>query len=195
MANKEKLSGGKIENINVLSEDAGKHAERLLSKLEHEKGSEDKEKAGENARHEVKAVFEAQNGNRGNLSQSKHSTPSAKPMKRAPKEMKEKEYKKTLKTIQKDMNPAERTVSKIIHNPVVEKTSEVASATVARPAAILAGSLSALIVTSAIYIIAKTYGYVLSGSEWIFAFFVGWAIGLIIDWIRVALLGKRAGPA
>lgn len=67
--------------------------------------------------------------------------------------------------------------------------------TMARPAAILAGSLSALIVTSAIYIIAKTYGYVLSGSEWIFAFFVGWAIGLIIDWIRVALLGKRAGPA
>ena len=93
------------------------------------------------------------------------------------------------------MNPAERTFSKVIHNPVVEKTSEVAGATVARPAALLMGSLSALVLTAIVYIISKTYGYTLSGSEWIFTFIVGWAIGLIIDWVRVALLGKRAGPA
>jgi uncharacterized membrane protein AbrB (regulator of aidB expression) len=93
------------------------------------------------------------------------------------------------------MSPAERTFSKVIHNPVIEAISEAAGKTVARPAALLAGSLSALILTAVIYVIAKHYGYVLSGFEWIITFIIGWSIGLIIDWVRVEILGKKAGPA
>ena len=196
MADNEKLGGSQIENLNTLSEGSDKIAEALRNKTEREITHENKAEKLENARHETEAVLEAVGGKRGNKTvQPKQSLPTPQITKKATKKQKEAEYKKTLKTIQKDMNPAERTFSKVIHNPVVEKTSEVAGATVARPAALLMGSLSALVLTAIVYIISKTYGYTLSGSEWIFTFIVGWAIGLIIDWVRVALLGKRAGPA
>lgn len=197
MADHEKLSGGKVENLNILSEDAGKLGEKLRNKMENEKSHENKSEKLENARHETEAVFEAQGGKRGNLAaQPKQSVPMAKmPIKKATKNQKDAEFKKTMKSIQKQMTPAERTFSKMIHNPVIEKTSEVAGSTVARPAALLTGSLSALILTSLVYVIAKYYGYSLSGAEWIASFIIGWAIGLIIDWLRVTVLGKKAGPA
>jgi len=101
-------------------------------------------------------------------------------------------YKKTMKETQAQMKPAERTFSKVIHNPAVEKTSEVVGGTVARPNAILAGSAAAFVLTLAVYLFAKYYGYPLSGSETIAAFVVGWAVGLLIDYLRVMITGKRA---
>ncbi len=198
MADHEKLSGGQIENLNTLSENADKHAEALRNRLETERTPENGTEQGEkNARHEVEAAFEAVGGKRGNVvAQPKQALPAAKvPLKKASVSQKKIEYNKTLKSIRKDMTPASKTFSKVIHNPVVEKTSEVAGATVARPAALLAGSISSLVITSIVYIVARQYGYALSGGEWIATFILGWAIGLIIDWVRVALLGKKAGPA
>jgi len=101
-------------------------------------------------------------------------------------------YKKTMKETQAQMSTPSRAFSKAIHNPVVEKTSEVVGSTVARPNAILAGSLSAFVLTLAIYLVAKYYGYPLSGFETIAAFILGWAIGLLIDYLRVMITGKRA---
>lgn len=196
MANNEKLNGGQVENLNTLTDNASELQEALRNKIEREKSPENNAEKLENARHETEAVFETEGGKRGNIAaQPKQAMPKQKVIKKATKSQKQVEYKKTLKTIQKDMNTAERTFSKAIHNPVVEKASDVAGSTVARPAALLAGSFSALILTSIIYLVAKNYGYRLSGSEWILTFLIGWAIGLVIDWIRVALLGKRAGPA
>ena len=197
MADHEKLGGSNVENLNTLSENADKHREALLNRHEKEANPENRTEKGESARHEVEAAFEAAGGKRGNVAaQPKQSLPKAKtPIKKATQAQKKAEYKKTLESIQKDMTPAEKTFSKVIHNPVVEKTSEVAGATVARPAALLAGSISSLVLTSIVYLIARQYGYALSGGEWIATFILGWAIGLIIDWVRIALLGKKAGPA
>lgn len=197
MADHEKLGNNQIENLDKLSENADKHAEALRNRQERELTPENRAERQENAHHEVEAAFEAVGGKRGNIAaQPKQitSTPQT-PIKKATKSQKKTEYKKTLKSIQKNMNPAEKTFSKVIHNPVIEKTSDVAGATVARPAALLTGSVSALVITSIVYVIAHHYGYALSGSEWIVTFILGWAIGLIIDWIRVAILGKKAGPA
>ncbi len=101
-------------------------------------------------------------------------------------------YKKTMKETQAQMSAPSRAFSKTIHNPVVEKTSEVVGSTIARPNAILAGSMSAFILTLVIYLVAKYYGYPLSGFETIAAFILGWAIGLLIDYLRVMITGKRA---
>ncbi len=101
-------------------------------------------------------------------------------------------YKKTMKETQAQMKPAERSFSKVIHTPVVEKTSEVVGNTVARPNAILAGSMMAFLFTLGIYMVAKYYGYPLSGFETIAAFIVGWLVGLIFDYFRVMITGKRA---
>jgi hypothetical protein len=100
-------------------------------------------------------------------------------------------YKKTMKETQAQLSAPSRAFSKTIHNPVVEKTSEVVGSTVARPNAILAGSVSAFLLTLAIYLIAKYYGYPLSGFETIAAFIIGWAVGLLLDYLRVMITGKR----
>ena len=198
MADGEKLSSARIEGAENLGDNAGELQEKLRNKMESERKNYDKQGELENAKHNVERAFEKGHNARGNkTSQPKQTIPAApkQPIKRATKAQKKAGYKKTLKSIQKEMNPAERTFSKVIHNPVVEATSEVASKTVARPAALLAGSLSALVLTTIIYAVAKYFGYVLSGFEWIATFILGWVIGLIIDWIRVEILGKKAGPA
>ena len=92
--------------------------------------------------------------------------------------------------MQSQLNAPSRAFSKVIHNPVVEKTSDVVGNTVARPNLVIAGALGA-IASVVVYIIAKTYGYELSGFETIGLFILGWAIGAIIEYVRVGLLNKR----
>jgi len=101
-------------------------------------------------------------------------------------------YKKTMRETQAQMKPAERSFSKVIHNPAVEKTSEALGSTVARPNAILAGSLSAFLLGLGIYLTAQYYGYPLSGTEMIAAFILGWVVGLLFDYLRIMITGKKA---
>lgn len=100
-------------------------------------------------------------------------------------------FKKQMKHVQEELPPAQRAFSKIIHNPVIEKTSEVVGATVARPNAILTGSIVAFVAVLAVYLIARHYGYVLSGFETIAAFIIGWAIGFLYDYFKTMITGKR----
>lgn len=101
-------------------------------------------------------------------------------------------FNATMKDAQSHMSAPSRTFSKVIHNKAVEKTSEAVGSTVARPNAILAGSMAAFILTLAIYLIAKYYGYPLSGFETIAAFAIGWAVGLLIDYLRIMITGRKS---
>lgn len=101
-------------------------------------------------------------------------------------------YKRTMKQVQSELSAPSRTFSKIIHVKAIEKTSDALESTVARPNAILAGAITAFIFTLAIYLIAKNYGYKLSGFETIGGFILGWVIGLLFDYFRVMITGKRS---
>ena len=113
--------------------------------------------------------------------------------KRGPVSKKERKaaFNKTMAEVRSEMSPASRTFSKIIHNPAIEKTSEVVGSTIARPNAILSGSVMAFVLTAGVYLVAKHFGYVLSGTETIAAFILGWTIGIIYDYIRVLIFGKE----
>ena len=100
-------------------------------------------------------------------------------------------FDRSMANIRKDMKPASRAFSKVIHNKVVEKTSDVIASTVARPNLIIAGGLGTLILCSAVYLIAKQYGYVLSGFEAIGTFILGWVIGAIIEFARVGFINQK----
>ncbi|RKV93985.1 MAG: hypothetical protein D8G53_11955 [Candidatus Saccharimonas sp.] len=99
-------------------------------------------------------------------------------------------YKKTLTNMQGQLSAPSRAFSRVIHNPVVEKTSDAIGNTVARPNLIISGALGA-IASVFVYFIAKRYGYLLSGSETIVLFVAGWAIGAVIEYARVGLLNNR----
>ena len=101
-------------------------------------------------------------------------------------------YKRELKHIQSELPASSRAFSKVIHNPLVEKVSDVTGDTIARPNAILTAAISAFVLTSAIYLIARYYGYPLSGFETIGATIIGWILGIIFDFVRIMITGKKS---
>lgn len=188
-------------------------AERLTNIPEREQNPEALEQAGHERSAELKAERERSAAERGPETEVEKLKEAAEKAAELEKKAPEKQaaplerrrdtpaqrrakakasYKKTMKETQAQLSAPSRAFSKTIHNPVVERTSEVVGSTVARPNAILAGSLSAFVLTLAIYLVAKYYGYPLSGFETIAAFILGWAIGLLIDYLRVMITGKRA---
>jgi len=107
------------------------------------------------------------------------------------KQARQQSFKRTMDDVQAELSAPSRLFSKTIHIPVVEATSEALGRTVARPNAIVAGSFSALALTFGLYMIAKYYGYPLSGFETIGAFMLGWLIGMAYDYIKLLITGRR----
>lgn len=89
------------------------------------------------------------------------------------------------------MSPGSRMLSKFIHLRPVEVVSDVISSTIARPNALLSGSIAAFVVVTILYFTAKYYGFSLSGFETIGAFILGWIIGILYDYFSVMIRGHK----
>lgn len=100
-------------------------------------------------------------------------------------------YAKTLKSTQDELSPSERVFSEIIHNKPVEAISNAIGSTIARPNAILSGAITSFVLTLSVYVITKTIGYKLSGFEPILAFILGWIIGILYDYLKIMISGKK----
>ena len=97
----------------------------------------------------------------------------------------------TLNQAQSHMHLVSRLWSRCIHYKPLDILSSVIGSTLARPNAILYGSLVALVTTVAVYGVAKYYGYQLSGSEPLIALGFGWLIGTIIDYTALLIRGGK----
>lgn len=100
------------------------------------------------------------------------------------KNQREQSFSRTMTQIQSELPTSERLFSKIIHNPTIEKVSDVVGSTIARPDSILTGSTVAFISVLALYLIAQYAGFSLSGFETIGAFIIGWLLGIAFDIVR-----------
>lgn len=173
---------------------AAEQLEKLTGKLERrgELSPESGEKSAERAR--VEALESAVSVEAGGKEKDvKGGDPSPAVRRGAiSKSQKAESYKRTMKHVQDELSPSSRVFSKIIHTKAIEKTSEVLGSTIARPNAMLAGAVSAFVLTLGVYVMAKTLGYKLSGFETIAAFIVGWVIGVIYDYLRVLVTGKTS---
>lgn len=166
-------------------------AEANVEQAAEKAGIENGENAEAKARHE--ALKEAVSVEQGSA-EKKSQEPSS-PAKRRHGVVGKKErsasYKRHMKQVQAELPPLQRTFSKVIHAPVIEKTSDVVGGTIARPNAILAGSMVAFVAVLVVYLTARHFGYALSGFETIGAFIIGWLIGLLYDFFRVMITGKK----
>ena len=162
--------------------------ERGAEKAKVENG----EQAVENAK--IEALKEAISVEKGSAEKKKKESSIASTRRHGVVSKKEQKasYNHHMKKLQEELPPVQRGFSKLIHNPAVEKTSEVVGGTVARPNAILAGAVVAFFAVLIVYLTAKHYGYVLSGFETIGAFIVGWLLGVLYDFFRVMITGKKA---
>jgi hypothetical protein len=177
-----------IETPKVSAEHYENAEKNIEAKSEH---VESGEKAAEKAR--VEALETAISVEKGGAEKKTKSSDAPTPRRRGGISKKEKtaSYKKHMKQVQAELPPAQRAFSKIIHTPVVEKTSEFVGGTIARPNAILSGAIVAFVLVLVVYLIAKNLGYVLSGFETIGAFIIGWVIGILYDYFKVLVTGKK----
>lgn len=163
-----------------------------LEKGAEKAGIENGEKQAEKAK--IEALEQAVSVERGGAEKKGRESGAAPAQRRhgvVSKKERNESYKQHLKQIHSEMSPTQRGFSKVIHNPAVEKASEVVGSTVARPNSILAGAVVAFFAVLGVYLVAKHYGYVLSGFETIGAFIVGWIIGALYDFFRVMITGKK----
>lgn len=160
------------------AEKAGEHSHS-------EKGNET-----EHARHEVHEQA---------ISGAEYEQPSSEQPQQQPiydKAAKEHSFNTTMHHVRRSLSKPERQLSKFIHQPAIEKTSEVLGKTVARPSGIMGATVAAFIGLLSIYSVAKFAGFQLSGSEMPFLLLGGFALGLFLEWIYKStrsILGRRAG--
>lgn len=102
-------------------------------------------------------------------------------------------YKQTLASLQRQLSPASKSFSKVIHQPAIEKTSEVLEQTILRPSIALGATTTAFIVGAFFYLTARHYGFALSGSEIILSLVIGAIIGLTVEAL-VSLLHRHIQP-
>ncbi|MGB4761753.1 MAG: hypothetical protein WBP12_00155 [Candidatus Saccharimonas sp.] len=108
----------------------------------------------------------------------------------ATKREREASYERTMDEVRSQLSGPSRSFSSFIHNPMVEKVSDVVGGTIARPNAILSGAVFAFLFTLVVYLVARLYGYPLSGTETIASFGLGWVLGLVFDYVRLLVFGK-----
>lgn len=179
----------KLELSNEQLEAARSRVEASIENNVENSKIENGEKSEAKARHE--ANEQAVSLERGSAEKKGKEAPAARRHGVVSKKARNESYKQNMKALQAELPAAQRTFSKVIHNPVVEKTSEAVGSTIARPNAILAGSMVAFFLVLAVYLVAKHLGYPLSGFETIGAFIVGWLIGILYDFFRVMITGKK----
>lgn len=143
------------------------------------------EKARSEAAKEALSSRETKPGHREETEREPHHAPSPS------RKQKAAEYDKTMKGVRSQLSKPSRSFSKAIHQPTVEKASDVVGASVARPNAILAGSFTAFVAVLGLYLWAWHVGFRLTGFEFIGAFAIGWIIGMLLDLLRVAFKRHR----
>ena len=179
-----KIDSAELESINA------EQREILRNSLEQAEKAHESSKGHENAKQAKQIAIEKAEPSK-DTSVSNEKSPAEKRTGLITRRHRDESFNRQMKEVQGNLSSSERTFSKIIHNKTIEKTSDALAGTVARPNALLAGSVSAFLFVTAVYLIAKYYGYPLSGFETIGSFILGWIIGLIYDYIRVMASGKK----
>ncbi|NDG28962.1 hypothetical protein EB118_02535 [bacterium] len=96
-----------------------------------------------------------------------------------------------MNSTRRNLSAPSRLVSKLIHQPVVEKVSEVASASVARPSGIIGGGLCAVTGSFLLLWLTKKYGYEYNYLMFIIFLAAGFVFGVIIELVLYVTVTRR----
>lgn len=157
--------------------------ETELPKVEREQSVE---KAREKIRQANEKKVESENEPKPEASKLER-----KPLKRMSRAEKRAVYATTMKSVQAQLPPIKRNFSRFVHSRPVEYTSELLEETIYRPSFLIGGGLGALILGGGFYAVAKTQGWLLSGSEFSLSLIVGGLIGWLIELILRRIKPKK----
>lgn len=91
-------------------------------------------------------------------------------------------FNTTMHHVRQQLSKPDQILSKIAHQPVVEKVSEITGKTIARPSGVIGGTVAALFGILSVYGVAKFAGFSLTGSEMPLLLLIGFVAGLLIEW-------------
>lgn len=177
------VSRGEQLKIDV-SEENQKNLERLQEKAsqEHEQFGSDKiEKLQKTVEQQAVSAREVTIGER-----EEHSKAAG----YVQKELKDTAYVRTLKRVRSQLNVPERPFSRLIHQPTVERLSNIGSKTVARPSGILAGGIFAVVGSTIALYMAKHYGFTYNYLLISLLFVGGFVTGILVE-LFIELLSKK----
>lgn len=191
MSSPEKVSIGPEQKLDTVEMEAINHEQREALRDSLEKAEQDHKLGEKTSLQEVKNQAVEQAKNAESTAVRIEKSPAEKRTPLITRRHREQSFKKQMEEIQPHLSSSERLFGKVIHNKTIESVSDTTAQTIARPNALLSGSISAFLLVTIVYLLAKHYGYPLSGFETIAAFALGWVLGLIYDYARLLIAGKR----
>lgn len=105
------------------------------------------------------------------------------------KKIKAEQYRKTLKHIQEILPKRQQRFSAFVHQPTIERISEVGAKTIARPSGILGGALLALVGSLVVLYTARRIGFEIPNSIFAILFALGFVAGICFE-LATTLLKK-----
>jgi len=97
------------------------------------------------------------------------------------KQLKDISFTRTMTRARKKLSTPSRAFSKVVHNPVIDRSSELVGKTVARPSSMLWGSIFAFIGTSGLLWATRHYGYEYNYFVVVMMFVIGSFVGIGLD--------------
>lgn len=107
------------------------------------------------------------------------------------KSVKKQALSQELAQIRQELTKSDRLLSKTIHQPKIQKLSEISAKTVARPYGLIVGGLLAFIGSLAYYLFTKYYGLHYYSIVFIILFISGYILSSLIE-IIVKSIAKKA---
>ncbi len=103
------------------------------------------------------------------------------------KELRKNSLNQSLKSVRKELNFYQKPLSRIVHNDAVEAISEISEKTIARPSGLLFGGIASFATSLVVLIVCRYYGYEYNYLVGLISFPVGFAAGLILEFITKPL--------
>lgn len=165
-------------------EQLDKIGEKLRENAEKESNSGERKKAASEVRKsaEKQAISGKEKGPSGENNNTAGPTH---------RHVKSQTYKATMRRVESKLPSYQRTFSKVINNPAVDKVSNVAGRTVARPSAILGAGSFAFIALLVVTFYSKSVGFTVSGTEFILFIAIGWVLGLALEALKKLFSNKN----
>ena len=163
--------------------------QKNLEKL-REQAEADAEKHGNTDLAAIEKAAKDQAPSKEDFNTSESSADTAPSATYASAELKAMAKRRILKETRRQMSAPSRALSKVVHQPVVEKASEI-GASVARPSGVLGGGIFALVGSSLLLYITKHNGYRYNYLMFILLFVGGFILGMIVELLLHMLIRHK----
>lgn len=156
-------------------------------KTHYEKAKEDLERKAElspdqkNIAEKAREVAEREALSKEEIEKSSRTEKEQSPPVLLTKDVRQQSFNTTMKSVRKKLPKSEASFSKVIHNPTIDKISEVVGETIGRPSAIYGGAITATIGLIVVYWFARRNGFQLSGYEFLILLVVGMLLGVTFE--------------